>query len=425
MMAMSYCRSLLQGGQVGDELVDLGLGQPEGGHAPYLARRRSASTYIGFIAGALRIQRSRSARLRHSSEVPVGTGRLYSAGFVHSGSFRSNEPPAKVVRLMRWVRLGAAPATTWAAAFGGRERLAVGVGRARRPGGSGRTAAMKVVSPGRATSSVGVGGVLQLVRHPRVPVGLGRQRDHAHAHVGVGQAAELGALAPVLARLVGLACAAAGRGRARRRACRSAAGIQNEWMTSRLVIDSWTGLPAGITISPEVTIGSPSASLSVRVVELPPPLLADDGDLEGVGRPLGQVEDRDDGGHGHGGQEHRRGDGPHDLEPGVAVELRGERLVARPCGPGTSTPRTPTTAKTSSADDGGQDVDEVEVGDLLRVGALGLEDVLRGVGVGRAAGRHHEPAPRRRAGEEAPGRARACDERSSGPLVVRLTRRRQ
>ena len=40
-------------------------------------------------------------------------------------------------------------------------------------------------------------------------------------------------------------------------------GIQKEWMTSRLVIDSWTSVSAGMTISPEVTMGSPSASLMV------------------------------------------------------------------------------------------------------------------------------------------------------------------
>ena len=48
-------------------------------------------------------------------------------------------------------------------------------------------------------------------------------------------------------------------------------------------LESSTGLPAGITISLAVTIGLPVGVLDRRVVELPPPLLADDGDLEGVG----------------------------------------------------------------------------------------------------------------------------------------------
>ncbi len=38
-------------------------------------------------------------------------------------------------------------------------------------------------------------------------------------------------------------------------------GIQNEWMTSRLVMESSTGLPAGMTISLAVTMAWPSGFL--------------------------------------------------------------------------------------------------------------------------------------------------------------------
>ena len=48
-------------------------------------------------------------------------------------------------------------------------------------------------------------------------------------------------------------------------------GIQNEWMTSRLVPRTSTGVSTGMTIWPEVTIdaGDSSAPFLHRVVELP------------------------------------------------------------------------------------------------------------------------------------------------------------
>src|SRR5690606_25659437 len=70
-------------------------------------------------------------------------------------------------------------------------------------------------------------------------------------------------------------------------------------------------------------------AVAVEVVAvLPPPLVADHGDLE---RPVGvvlEVEDREHRGDGHTGEDERRQDRPADLELEVAVGLGGELVVA-------------------------------------------------------------------------------------------------
>ena len=71
----------------------------------------------------------------------------------------------------------------------------------------------------------------------------------------MAESAELGALADVDARRVSFMRSVCRRpGTASRLPLRR--GIQNEWMTSRLVMRSTTGVPTGSTISPLVTIGS-------------------------------------------------------------------------------------------------------------------------------------------------------------------------
>ena len=53
-------------------------------------------------------------------------------------SSRSNEAPANVLRVIRWVRFGAASEYTYCSGWA-IDRVAVGVHRARRPGGSAST----------------------------------------------------------------------------------------------------------------------------------------------------------------------------------------------------------------------------------------------------------------------------------------------
>ena len=66
--------------------------------------------------------------------------------------------------------------------------------------------------------------------------------------------------------------------------------------------------------------------LLLRVVELPPPLVAEHVHLEHVALGLGgEVPDRGDRGHGHAGEDERRQDRPRDLQARVAVHLRGIR----------------------------------------------------------------------------------------------------
>jgi hypothetical protein len=67
------------------------------------------------------------------------------------------------------------------------------------------------------------------------------------------------------------------------------------------------------------------------IAELPPPLVTDHLDLEGVVLGFGRrpdVEERGEGRHRHHGQDHRRDDRPGDLELGVAVQLAHPALLA-------------------------------------------------------------------------------------------------
>ena len=189
--------------------------------------------------------------------------------------------------------------------------------------------AVKVASPAAArVPASGAVYVLELVGHPRLEV-VGVQRDGLHPHVGVAETAELGALAGVDAGLVGLHAQACARGPGTVSRLPLSLGIQNEWMTSRLVMRSSTLVSAGMTSWPLVTIGSADAAAAVlhRVVVLPPPLLAGDvDDALGVAG-LGQLEDRADRGDADTDQDEGRQDGEDDLERRLAVRLLGHRLA--------------------------------------------------------------------------------------------------
>ena len=122
------------------------------------------------------------------------------------------------------------------------------------------------------------------------------------------------------------------------------------------------------------------AAAVLRVVELPPPLLADGGDGHGPGTGLGvQVEDRADGRDRDHGQDQRRDERPADLERRAAVDLLGAFVVAgpRPVADGDEDDG----ADDQDADHGRQERDRVEqVADLLGDGALGPQRVLLVVG---------------------------------------------
>ena len=123
---------------------------------------------------------------------------------------------------------------------------------------------------------------------------------------------------------------------------------------------------------------SPAGRAAARELELPPPLLAGDVDLEHVGalRALGEVPDRGDGRDGDDREDQRRDDRPADLERRVAVDLL--RVVRRALAvaeldrddrPWHRRPRMPMTIASD------EDRDE-EVVDLLRPRPVGLERVL-------------------------------------------------
>ena len=107
-------------------------------------------------------------------------------------------------------------------------------------------------------------------------------------------------------------------------------GIQQLWITSRLVPRTSTLVSVGMTSWPLVTIGRsmPPQPVLGRVVDLPPPLLAGDVDdaLGVVG--LGEGDDRADGRDGDADQDQRRQDRQPDLERRLAVRLLGDRLAA-------------------------------------------------------------------------------------------------
>ena len=168
--------------------------------------------------------------------------------------------------------------------------------------------------------SVGRGqGGLLLLRHPRGE-GLRREDDGSVAHVGVGRAAELGALAVVLARRVGREDDAG-------HAAGNRIALAAELGHPEAVDDVGAGdLEAHRAAGREVEVaGGDDAEL--RVLELPPPLVPDDLHPEGVLRRRGlRPEDRPHGREGDERQDDRRDEGPDDLEQRAAPHLPWDRL---------------------------------------------------------------------------------------------------
>src|SRR5262245_43638346 len=79
----------------------------------------SGLVYIGFFSGALRNHSRNSTSLRHSGVTPSryrgpnSSGGAFQTRSRQSSVSRSNEAPAKVLRVTRLVRFGAAPDHTY------------------------------------------------------------------------------------------------------------------------------------------------------------------------------------------------------------------------------------------------------------------------------------------------------------------------
>src|SRR4249920_2386486 len=97
--------------------VRLRFGIPR--YFPPLRSLSASLENIGFIAGALRIHERSSASLKHSGVTPRRYSAPNSSGlascsfFRQSSVSRSHVAPANVVRVMRWVKLGALPDTMY------------------------------------------------------------------------------------------------------------------------------------------------------------------------------------------------------------------------------------------------------------------------------------------------------------------------
>src|SRR5215207_2500361 len=141
-------------------------------------------------------------------------------------------------------------------------------------------------------------------------------RDHAKAHVRVRQTAVLGALAEVRAGLVGL-------DRRERPATRDDVALAGE-LGDPEAVDHVASVGQGVVARGQVDPHGPARGdhqlvggdhVLPRVLELPPPLLADRRDADDVaGRLLVEVEDRDDGWDGDDSEDERGDDCPTDLE---------------------------------------------------------------------------------------------------------------
>ena len=320
---------------------------------------RPSSGAIGTSASGSRSHASRLFRLRHSHGRAGGAGRRRGAVRRDQLEGRAGERGAR--HEVREVRRRA-----------GDERDIDGIVETPHRVAGHTAAGREDLEPGgRGRSFRGGGRVVLLVCDPFVEVG-GGQRDRADAHVGVREPAELGALTPVLTRVVGL-----------ERDARDATGHGVALAVERgdpERVDDVARADADLDRLPrgdDDLVGGDDALLGVA--ELPPPLLPDDVDHEGVVGCLGQVEHGGDGEHRDRHQEDTRKDRPGDLEPGVAVDLR-RHLVG-----GVTLRREPPDDDADhrdhdDADDAGDDEHrDGEVVDRLGLGTLRIERVLRGI----------------------------------------------
>ena len=263
-------------------------------------RHADADPLTGWEPAALRRHRDHRRRVLHPVDEVAPGERVRAAG--EGGAARQVREVRPVGRLRRVVEDVAVDAP---------EVLRVGEQLLR--------------GPGRFAVGVGerVDGTLLLLAQPLLEVG-GALGDHAEAHVGVREAAVLRALPEIGPGFVGVE---------RERVLLPwddvllARELGHPEAVDHVAGLGRAGAVAGREVHEDIAAGRDDHlvggdDLGVRVRELPPPLLALDGDLQRA-RPgvLGQVEDGGDRGHRDDRQEQRRQHRPPDLEARVAVHL--------------------------------------------------------------------------------------------------------
>ena len=115
---------------------------------------------------------------------------------------RSKLELTKVPRLMRWVRLGAAPLYTWVWGWATICSPSASIRPVHLVAAGAQARELRL--PALDGLVVGRARALVFCCSTQRSKSAERQGDHPHPHVGVGQPAELGALPPVLTGLVGL-----------------------------------------------------------------------------------------------------------------------------------------------------------------------------------------------------------------------------
>ena len=163
------------------------------------------------------------------------------------------------------------------------------------------------------------------------PVELARfLGDHAEPHVRVRQPAVLRTLPEIGARFVGLdrrEVVPARHDVSLPVELRDPEAVDHIAFVGQRLVTRLEVEPNGPARRDHQLVGGDD--LLLRVLELPPPLLPDHGDVEHVaGRLLVQVEDRDDRRHGDDGEDERGDDRPADLEWRAAVDLLGVLVLA-------------------------------------------------------------------------------------------------
>src|SRR5690606_13920532 len=265
-------------------------------------------------------------------------------------------------------------------------------------------------------------GVLLLRLEPGLEL-VHRQGDHPLPHVGVRQAAELGALPDVGAGLVGVdhqRVDATGH-RVHLAVQRRDPERVDDVVRGDLEVHVDPGGDHQVVGGDDVALAEGAVAVGVVLV-LPPPLLADDPDREVVLVDLLDVEQRAQGEEGDDREDDRRQERPGDLQPGVAVRLAGQLVVAvAPAEPDDDEERA---ELDEEEDDDGDGEDAVpQVVDRPGERPLGPERVLRrvrGAGAEQQRQRQHQ---RQAAAAQAARRGGAGGPLGTGLHAVSLTGR--
>src|SRR5690606_34512681 len=269
---------------------------------------------------------------------------------------------------------------------------------------------------------VGHLGVLLLRLEPGLEL-VHRQGDHPLPHVGVRQAAELGALPDVGAGLVGV-----DQERVDATGHRVHLAVQrrdpervDDVVRGDLEVHVDAGGDHQVVGGDDVALAEGAVAVGVVLV-LPPPLLADHPDGEVVLVDVLDVEQRPQGEEAHDGEDDRRQERPGDLQPGVAVGLGGQLVVALPA-PEPDDDEQRAELHEEEDDDGDGEDAVPEVVDRPGEGTLRPERVLRrvrGAGAEQQRQRQHQ---RQASAAQAARRGGAGGPLGTGLHAVSLTGR--